>query len=176
MTRILQYIKSLFAPKPSGLPETKVEAPLPEVNKPEPSCLAKGIAEAWIKKEGWTVRRKLVDVQYYGSGGNGTYSHYDTWLSHAELGIKIRVNEPKEWCDYSSITLGEVRVNDSVEIYESYSGITYDARFTDREHIKAAILLFPYPALKKALDKQRRNKETKEAKLAVLKELGCPTK
>lgn len=171
----LSYLKSLFGnitvgvpspsqvpppvpPKPS-LPETKVEAPMPV---PEPSCLIKGIAKAWVENKGWKVSRERVRMEDW---WHGVYSIWLVILRNKDSGLTIALKEspsinPKIYLYDFEVTVEGKEVNIS--------------QSQDRGCLEQAILSHPYSSLKRRMSETARRESSRAAKIEALEALGCP--
>ncbi len=159
----MNWFTRLFS-RPKPAPAKKAPPPKPEEKPFEPSCLAKGIAKAWIDdRDGWTIKRKKVVVQYYGSGGSGDRTYMQVQLTHPKLGIRIQGSEqPHRFWGVSAF------VNEETRVWESYNQC-------DSSYLADIITANPYPILKRDIDKHAKAEATRAAKIAAIESLGCPS-
>jgi hypothetical protein len=167
------------------LAETYRISTVPE-KKPEPSCLAKGIAAAWIKGEGWEIKRSHVKTKteaacsYYGNGNNTsthTYQCRDIKLIHAGLDIIVSF---EEYCQHAgaspylmrlqSVVAGKPHVTYNVN-NSHYSH--YGSDVVDASILYDAIRDHPYPAFKRLKDAYQAKQNTQAVKIKAVEALGC---
>ena len=147
--------------------------PPPPPTPPQPSCLAKGIAKLWRdnNRMGWVFKRsKPMTITDYRSGHTGTFTNTYTYrsvtLTHNGAAIEISL---QEMCTYIGISNIMVKVGGKFKA--GFRGWSEDL---DRDLIEQAIKDKPYPALKKRMDKEARDKAHAEESVKFLENLGCP--
>jgi hypothetical protein len=143
------YSDDYIRGKCSNIPMPPV-AP-PKGLTPEPSCLARGIAKAWIDdRANWTIERSRSEY----------ISSWNVKLIHVLLGTTITFNE-----DDSTLLWGlEVLINGERMLYE-YHYI---------KHVIDAIRLNAYPELKKRMDAAAREDAERARNIKAIEALGCP--
>jgi hypothetical protein len=162
----IKWLKSLFSPNPSGLPETKVEAPLPPS---EPSCLIKGIAQAWIDGKGWKVSRTR---KAEASWGTREYFSWSVTLTHRDLGVSISLQE--SCCPKTGVSDIKPQVSDIVVVIQG-SRIPMNG-LQDSRHLKQAIESHPYPQLRSRQAVYAKQEASRASSLKQIEALGCPAK
>ncbi len=149
-------------PSPNQVPPP---AKAPKTN--EPSCLARGIAKAWVEdRANWVVERTKSNV-------------LDVWyvaLTHAPLGISITFRELFNFvvlCDL------EVRVGGVLEVpdhpMDHLCPRTGYEDTSDRDFVRAAIYQHPYHGLKERVDAAAREDAARVKNIKAIEELGCAT-
>jgi len=159
----LSYLKSLFAGLDwtSDLPKPEDVVVPPAPPKPEPSCLIKGIAQAWIDGKGWKVTRKREKISAWTD-----YFRWTVHLRHQGLGILIECYEmsPLDSVGYPCVY--------DLSIVIEGNGISIPSK--DESHLKQAIESHPYPSLRSRQMVKAKQDAARAAKMKTIEGLGCP--
>ncbi len=162
---LLSWLRSLFAPRPTGLPATRVSAEMPRVkaraldpcpgSKDQPSCFARGVARSlkqeaiqWVWEETYAPHWRAMK---HSSGSRLLYR----WMVIAGIG-----HDPLcRGCGW----LREVSV-DGRDLSEA-----------DQRHIALALEANPPAALKAVMDEAAAKTEAARRVESHFTKLGCPS-